>query len=133
MELTDDSSLHNTESSKRGKNAAKRNSTSFDSERGRKIGALGNISKAELKEFKDSQMAELRAGMTRQNWAKGLLNAMQEGDKDKVDCYLSVGKFAGYSFDQNEGRVQNLNIKTEGKLDSTLSIQVGRVADERKG
>ena len=130
MELTDDSSLHNTESSKRGKNAAKRNSTSFDSERGRKIGALGNISKAELKEFKDSQMAELRAGMTRQNWAKGLLNAMQEGDKDKVDCYLSVGKFAGYSFDQNEGRVQNLNIKTEGREQRNVVINFRRATPE---
>ena len=34
---------------------------------------------------------------------------------------------------ESEERAQNLNIKTEGKLDSTLSIQVGRVADERKG
>ena len=133
MELTDDSSLHNTKCGKMPKRGNPNPKNKFTPETSAKAHeARWSKNKwaevrAEIKEaFADAIKADLKALKAQK------VKFMREGNLEGVRAIDEGLKGIGAHYD-NEERAQNLNIKTEGKLDSTLSIQVGRVADERKG
>ena len=130
MELTDDSSLHNTENAKSTRKKA--TGVPFDSARGSEAGKRSALSKQQRAEKRKANIDAMLAKNSPEFLAEQSHKAIADGDLERMTVIEKYCKIVG-AHSESEERAQNLNIKTEGKLDSTLSIQVGRVADERKG